>query len=240
MVSSRAVVLNALKYNDTYNIVDVYTASEGRVSFLVRLPRSPKARVKSVLFQPLSLIEIEWNARPLASLQRIREARPYAPFSSIPYEPVKTTVALFLAEFLMHALKGDRGDGALFEYIEKSLLWFDAAQRGIANFHLVFLIRMSMFLGFFPNAEHYEEGMFFDLESGCFTHRPPSHGHYVASREAALLPLLLRMHYSTLHLFRFSRTERERLLDVVNEYYRLHLPSFPTLKSLDVLRVVFS
>lgn len=240
MVSSRAVVLNAFKYNDSYNIVDVYTVAEGRVSFLVRLPRTSKARVRPVLFQPLSLLEVEWNARRQASLQRLTGVRAYAPYSTIPYDPVKTTMALFLAEFLTYALKGDRGDSALFEYVEKSLMWLDEARQGVANFHLVFLMRMSQFLGFYPNVEGYVPGSVFNLESGCFSGVAPLHGHFVPAQEAALLPLLLRMRYGTLHLFTFSHAERDRLLDVINDYYALHLPSFPRLKSLDVLRAVFS
>lgn len=48
------------------------------------------------------------------------------------------------------------------------------------------------------------------------------------------------MNYATMHLFRFSGAERSRLLGHINDYYRLHLPGFPELKSLPVLAEVFS
>lgn len=51
------IVLHTLKYNDTSNIVDIYTRENGRTSFLVSVPRSRKSAVKTVLFQPLSMIE---------------------------------------------------------------------------------------------------------------------------------------------------------------------------------------
>ena len=44
------IVLHVLKYNDTSNIVEMYTELSGRASFLVTVPRSKKATVKSVLF----------------------------------------------------------------------------------------------------------------------------------------------------------------------------------------------
>ena len=44
----------------------------------------------------------------------------------------------------------------------------------------------------------------------------------------------------TMHLFAMSRAERNRCLTIINDYYRLHLPNFPLLKSLDVLKELFA
>lgn len=82
------IVLHILKYNDTSNIVEMYTELSGRASFLVAVPRSKKAAVKSVLFQPLALIEFEADYRPNTSLFRIKEAKSFSPFASIPYDPL--------------------------------------------------------------------------------------------------------------------------------------------------------
>ena len=71
---TKGIVLHTLKYNDTSIIVDMYTELSGRASFLVAVPRSRKAAVKSVLFQPLSFIEFEADYRPNATLYRIKEA----------------------------------------------------------------------------------------------------------------------------------------------------------------------
>ena len=73
------IVLHTLKYNDTSNIVEMYTELLGRASFLVSVPRSRKAAVKSVLFQPLSLIEFEADYRPNATLYKIKEAKSFFP-----------------------------------------------------------------------------------------------------------------------------------------------------------------
>ncbi|MDR0658950.1 MAG: recombination protein O N-terminal domain-containing protein, partial [Mediterranea sp.] len=50
------IVLHSLKYNDTSNIVDIYTELYGRTSFLVPVSRKRKAAVRPVFFQPLSII----------------------------------------------------------------------------------------------------------------------------------------------------------------------------------------
>lgn len=234
------IVLHTLKYNDTSNIVEMYTELSGRVSFLVSVPRSRKSAVKSVLFQPLSLIEIEADFRPNATLYRIKEAKSFFPFSSIPYDPYKSSIALFLAEFLYRAVREEAENRPLFAYLVHSITWLDECREGFANFHLVFLMRLSRFLGLYPNLEDYHDGDYFDLLNACFTSsRPQLHSSYILPQEASRLNVLMRMNYDTMHLFGMSRLERARCLTVINEYYRLHLPDFPVLKSLDVLKELF-
>lgn len=234
------IVLHTLKYNDTSIIVEMYTELSGRASFLVSIPRSRKAAVKSVLFQPLSLIEFEADYRPNATLYRIKEAKSFHPFSSIPYEPTKSAIALFLAEFLYRAIREEAENRPLFAYLYHSVVWLDECRVGYANFHLVFLMRLSRFLGLYPNLENYHSGDYFDLLNACFIGtRPQVHSSYILPFEASRLQQLMRMNYDTMRLFEMNRVERTRCLAIINDYYRLHLPDFPVLKSLEVLKELF-
>ena len=234
------IVLRTLKYNDASNIVDIYTERNGRASFLVKIPRSRKSGVRSVLFQALSLVELEAEIRPNSSLHRIREAKSLYPFSSLPYHPYKSSIAMFLAEFLCRALKEEDANESLFAYLLHSIRWLDGCgERSFANFHLVFLMRLSRFLGVYPNVDNYTSGCYFDMINACFTPLLPKSGSYLEPEEASRIRLLLRMNYETMHLFGMTRVERNRCLSVINDYYRLHLPDFPTLKSLDVLKELF-
>lgn len=94
---TQGIVLHSLKYKDTSIIVDIYTEVSGRASFLVPVSRSRKAAVKSVLFQPLSLVELEADFRPNTSIYKVKEAKSFYPFTSIPYDPYKSAIALFLS-----------------------------------------------------------------------------------------------------------------------------------------------
>ena len=96
---TQGIVLHSLKYKDTSIIVDIYTEVSGRASFLVPVSRSRKAAVKSVLFQPLSLVELEADFRPNTTIYKVKEAKSFYPFTSIPYDPYKSAIALFLSEF---------------------------------------------------------------------------------------------------------------------------------------------
>ena len=234
------IVLHSLKYNDTSNIVDIYTEHTGRASFIVPVPRSRKAAVKSVLFQPLSIIEFEADFRPNTTLYKIKEAKSFYPFTSLPYDPFKSAMALFLAEFLYRAVREETENRPLFAYLHHSIVWLDTCSDGYANFHLVFLMRLSRFLGLYPNLDNYSRGDYFDLLNACFTPlRPQIHSSYINPDEAERLSQLMRMNYETMHLFAMNRTERARCLTIINDYYRLHLPDFPVLKSLAVLQELF-
>ncbi len=96
---SFGIVLHSIKYNDVSNIVDIYTERSGRASFLVKLPRSKKATVKSVLFQPLSIIEFEADYRTTSNLHRIKEAKSFYPFSSLPMIHINRLLLFLLRSF---------------------------------------------------------------------------------------------------------------------------------------------
>jgi len=239
LVTSRGIVLHITKYSDTAIIVELLTEAVGCASFIVRLTHSPRAAVRYTLFRPLALIEMTWEHRPTRNLHRPCAAQTWQPLQTIPYDRHKAAIAFFLAEFLHHAVRIEAEPKPLFSYIANSILWLDAARTGVANFHIVFLLRLVRFLGFSPNLEHFSTASCFDLEASCFVSTPPAHSNFLPPADAARLPLLMRMDYATMHLFKFSGNERSRLLAYINKYYRLHLPNFPELRSLAVLKEIF-
>lgn len=234
------IVLRTVKYKDNAFIADVFTRQLGRASLMVALPRTRKAAVKPMLFQPLSAVEVVAEVRPGATIYKVKEAKLLCPFASLPYDPYKSSIALFLSEFLCRAVREEGPDEPLFSYLLYSLEWLDACPKGFANFHLVFLMRFSRFLGLLPNLDDYSEGCYFDLLNAHFTPVcPVGHRYYIMPAEAKALHAMMRMDYGTMHLFRMTRAERWRCLKVMTDYYRLHLPDFPELRSVEVLRELF-
>ena len=239
LTKTQAIVLHSLKYGETRLIVDMFTRSQGRQSFIVSIPKTVKGKIKKQLFQPLTLLEIEADLRPKLQLQKLSDVRLASPFSSIPFDPNKLSISLFIAEFLYYALRSEQHNEPLFDYIVNSIQWLDAQTDRFANFHLVFLMRLSRFLGFYPNLEHYQTGDYFDLRESVFLSTPPVHRDFLYPQEAEKIQLMMRMDFPTMHLFRMSHQERNRLLEVSLIYYRLHLPDFPELKSVSVLQELY-
>ena len=239
LTKSQAIVLHSIKYGETRLIVDMFTRNFGRQSFIVSIPKTPKGKIKKQFFQPLTLLEIETDIRQNLQLQKLGDVRLAIPFTSIPFEPDKLAISLFVAEFLYYALRSEQRNELLYDYLEHSIMWLDGQQNSFANFHLVFLLRLTRFLGFYPNLDDYEDGDYFDLRESEFMRNPPVHKDFLHPEEAKKVQLMMRMDFPTMHLFRMSHEERNRLLEVALKYYRLHLPDFPEMKSIEVLQALY-
>ena len=179
-----------------------------------------------------------FDYRPSASLQKLQELHIAYCYTSLPYEPIKETVALFLSEFLHSVLRNEVKNEELYHYILYSLQWFDAASDGLGNFHVTFLIGLTHYLGFWPNIDTRNPPTFFDLKDSIATKTEPSHNLFLKGEEAAAMSKLLRMNMRNMHKFRLTRQQRNRILDVLTLYYQQHVPEFHNLRSLAVLREV--
>ena len=115
-----------------------------------------------------------------------------------------------------------------------------ATNAGIANFHVAFLIRLAYYLGFWPNIDKKNMLPFFDLKDSIAVDTEPAHNFFLKGEEVEKLPLLLRMNVRNMHSFRLNRQQRNRILDVLTAYYKLHVPEFRDLRSLAVLREVLA
>lgn len=235
---TRGIVLHSLRYGDDSMIVDILTETRGNVAFLVKIPRSRHSALKAQLLRPLSILQIEMEHRPNRSLQRLKEIHVEVPFASIPYEPMKGVVAMFLGEMLYHALKNEDRNERLFEFLVQSFSWYDMVETGYVNFHLAFLIKLTRYLGFWPNCDERVDGMFFDLQEASFATLRPQHGLYLNVEESEWVPRFLKMNYMTMSKFRMNRQQRNYVTDLLVRFYRIHVPDFPQLKSLDVLREI--
>ncbi|MCF0235436.1 MAG: DNA repair protein RecO C-terminal domain-containing protein [Bacteroidaceae bacterium] len=238
-VISPLLVLHTTRFADDKLIADCLSPTEGRVALVVRISHSPRAKVRHSLFQPLALLEAEWTARPRGGPVAAKSARVLVPLLSVHSHPIKTTIALFLAEVLLHIVRNDAANEHLFAFAQSGLEWLDTAEGNFANFHIVFLMRLSLFLGITPNIEH-TTLPYFDLMAGEFRAQPPTHRYYIEGFESEAFAQLLRMNFGTMHLFALSRGERRRILFLILEYYRLHLTHFPELRSLEVMNEIFS
>lgn len=241
-----ALVLHSVKYGEQKLITHLFTRELGHVAVTVHLSQSSRGRLKKQYFQPLTLLSIETDYREQLELQKLKDVVLLTPWTSLLTVPDKLAIGLFVAEFLYHTLRSEQQNRPLFDYVRSSLEWLDGSTEHYANFHLVFLMRTARFLGIRPATAHNPQhdgvgtgGSYFDLRSATFCAEAPAHRDYLMPQEADRISILMRMDYATMHLFRLSRAERNRILDVLLTYYRLHVPQFPELRSVAVLQELF-
>ena len=235
----QGIVLRTIKYSDGLMIADIYTAQRGRMSFLVPVSHSKRSKVRSVLFQPLSMLSFTATVKSNRTLSRIGEVQPYYMYSSIPNDVAKSSIALYLAELLTFALREDGCDESLFTFLDRSFSLFDNIEQGYADFHLVFMVQLLRFLGIYPNLDGYAPGCYLDLLQGCTVREHPLHPHFLLPADTSSFIGLLRTGYDSMHLLSLNRKLRGEYLATLSLYYKLHIPEFPELKSATVLRELF-
>lgn len=235
----QGIVLRTVKYKDNDMIVDMFTDMRGRCAFSVRVSRSSKSVSSMSLWRPLSLVEFDTDIRPGRSVCSIKNPRALSDYNDIYYSLEKSCQVFFVAELLCHTLRNEPRNRALFDFIVLSTRWLEVAERGFANFHIVFMAQLMRFVGIFPNTDNYTPSSFFDMQEGCFTSFPPSHTHVVRPPETEAIPVIARLKYANMRCVKWNRMQRGRCVRLFNDYLRLHVPSFPELKSTDVLAELF-
>ena len=113
-INTKAIVLHFIKYGESQVIVDLFTEQVGRVSFICPIPKSSKGKTKRQFFQPLTILDVQFDYRQKMKLQRFKDIRIAEPFSTIPFDPYKLSISLFCAEFLYHATRDEQKNALLF------------------------------------------------------------------------------------------------------------------------------
>lgn len=236
LVKTKAIVISSLRYQEKSLIVKCFTESDGLKSYYVRDAFSSKKNSqKTVYFQPLSILEIEATHKNKGTLEYFKEVRLAHPYFSINTDITKTTIAIFISEMLHHSIKEEEKNQNLYSFLETALLWLDSHDEA-ANFHLILLLEITKFLGFYPNDSE-QEYPFFEMIDGVFT--PYQSVSCLSADETLFLKRLMSLKLDN-SAKAFHVTERHTLLKILLDYYAFHLDGFKRPKSLDVLKEVFS
>lgn len=236
LVKTKAIVLSALKYQEKSLIVKCFTQSEGLKSYFVPSAFSTKKSSQRIAyFQPLTILEIEANHKNKGSLEHFKEIKVAVPYQTINLDIFKTTIVIFLSEVLHHAIKEEEKNESLFTFLETALIWLDTHDE-IANFHLILLLEVTKFLGFYPDDSE-ADLPFFDIIEGNFTLHQGMNSF--AQNESFLLKKLMELKFDSGQKL-FTSSERQLLLKNLLDYYAIHLDGFRKPKSLEVLKEVFS
>lgn len=236
-VRTEAIVLHTTQYNSRYSIAHIYTKDYGRLGVL--LPYKRKLRSgHHLFFSPLAELELVLELKPRRDLSYLRDAKLIAPRHSMQSVPAKCSQVLFLSELLYRVLTHSEADTPLYDFLSASLLSFEGLTRGIANFYLYLTYHLLSHLAVAPDLSQSRAtwGEYFDLVEACFVSAPVFGQPCLSQAETAHLRLFARIRLDNLAAFRYNRNDRALILDRLIQFYRLHLPPFPPLRSLEILR----
>lgn len=218
LLKTKGIVLRFVKYKETSVIATIYTLEKGLISVIANGVRSKKGKI--ALFQPLSLVEqiIYYNEQK--KISRISEIHSYMPLHALRQDPIKASIAIFITEVLNKCLKEEESHEALYNFLQNSIIHLNEQSQLLGQFHLLFLVKLSLFLGIKPSA------------SNDFLHHLTDTQAYQQKEAKHTLEQLLEAGYDT--ALRISPTLRNQLLNDLLHYYRVHL-DIGSFNSVEVL-----
>ena len=238
LVKTPALVLKSIRYRDADLIAKCYTRESGLKSYLLRgILKSKKAKIRSSHFQPLNHLEIVASHKNKGSLEYIREVHILNLAGGLQSNVFKSSIAMFLSEILRNAIQEEETNAALFDFLTESFRHLNDTEKH-ANFHLLFLLKLSQYLGFYPDRSNFGEA-YFDLMEGNFQ-GSESNKHCASGQNTDLLNRLLGISYAEAEHITLNKNMRNDFLEMLMLYYQIHLQGFYRPKSLDILKQLFS
>lgn len=218
---TRGIVFRFTKYGETSIIVNIFTELFGLQSYIVNGVRSKSAKNKIALYQPLTLLDLVVYHRDNANILRIKELKCLYPYQSIPTDVRKSTIAMFVNEIINKTVKDESYAVDVCEFLIRSLITLDHQSVGVENFHLIFLLKLSRFLGFGAHNKNEVVG-----------------GRFATQEMEAMLDVLVKAEYEDPLII--SQALRRELLDLLIQFYTDHIETLGEIKSVQVLREVMS
>ncbi len=143
---TKGLVLSYIKYGDTSIICKIFTDSFGLQSYIINGIRNSKSK-NIALYQPLNILDMVVYHKKNSGVQRIKEAKLDVIYTSIHNDMKKISVCFFLSEFLSKILNNESDQEDKFDFIQNSLIEFDRLNSRFSNFHIQFLIKLSKYYG---------------------------------------------------------------------------------------------
>lgn len=235
----RGIVLHHFAYGDSSLIVHVYSDLYGRLSVMAKGARGQKKNRRISLFHPLALLDLDLDYKESRELQLLREARPILPLHRLSGDPLKNTIALFLAEVFYRSLRENEPNHDLFEYLLSSVEYFDLMDQGTNLYHLYVLTHLTRFLGFRPIPPESDEPCWLNMETGLFTTgRPLSEDRFNPDLSSLFIALLKTTPDQLSHL-KPSRDQKNAFIEHMLRFYGIHLQGMGSVRSFAILKAVF-
>ena len=217
------IVLSSIKYRETSIIVRILTEKFGLQTYIVNGVRAAKSKGKISLYQPLTLLDLVVYHKGDGRMSRISELHCAHPYLSIPYIFKKTTIALFLSEVLGKVVREEEENNEQFHFLYSALRMFDQRQAGFENFHLQLLLKLTQYLGIFPNSP---EDFYRDTNTSL------KGNEHIGSHISKLIEEDFDF------TFQISGANRKALLLQTLEFYKSHIDGFGELRSLEILQEI--
>jgi DNA repair protein RecO (recombination protein O) len=235
---TRGIILHTTDYSETSLVVKIYTENAGMGSYIVSGVRTKKSRIKSNIFQPLSLVEMISSGKPGHGMKRITEIQLSPPLPHLTADVIKSSVALFLSEVIYRSVREESPNSSLFGFLHNGIQILDLSHEDCSRFHIYFMIQLSRHLGFYPNGTFVTGQSIFDIREGLFRNSPPHHVDFLSTVLSEKIFQLLNCSFENYHNIALSSPERKELLKSLVTFFEMHQTQGSNIRSHKVLEEV--
>lgn len=240
-IKTRAIILHTTKYSETSLVVRAYTEDSGMSAFIVSGVRGGgKARFPAGVFQPFSLVEIVASGKPGKEMHRITEVQFAPAFNHIPSDIIKSSMLLFLSEVVSRCIREEEPSPALFQFMHQSAQVLDLMTGNCNRFHLHFMVRLTRYIGFYPNGEYHPQTPYFDLREGVFVSSKPFHPDFLEDEVSRSLYDFMVTGFEDHDEIDIRPAVGRALLQAMVAYYELHLTHGREIHSHKILAEVLA
>lgn len=240
LAKSSVIALHSVRFGEKSLVAYVYSEQYGRLTLMVNSAfGKSKSGGKAIFFQPLSILSTVFYHSEKKGMHRLKEVTPSVTFHSIPYDPVKRAIALFIGEIIYRVVREEEENPPLYIFLNNTIQVLDLLSKGVSNFHLLFLVQLTRYLGFSPGNSWSTLRQYFDFKNGLFVASEPSHPLFFARENSELLGRLLSISYNDVADIELSHNQRNAFLDALLSFYAVHISGMGGIRSLPVLTQVF-
>jgi len=232
----QGIIIQTTKYSDQKIIARVFLKQLGLLSFIVRTGKTAKS-IQTGIIQPLSLVEFESVIKENQQIHPIKNIRRACVLNSIPIDPYKSTIVLFLNEVIQKTIPDNYSNPALFKFLWDAIILLDDSVDS-RNFHLWCLLEIARHYGFYPQLSD-ENANYFDLKSSFFCSSHPTHSMFLEKSESDILLQIIDKEWPEVQNMPMRSSGRQKLLTGLVLYIMHHLENSREIKSLNILREVF-
>jgi DNA repair protein RecO (recombination protein O) len=219
-----SISLSYIRYKETSIIARFFTETFGIQSFVVNGIRSSRSKISLSLFQPLGLCDLVQYHDEKKDLNRLKEIQPSHILKSIPFSPHKSAIAIFIAEYLGKVVSEGQPNDELFLTVQAWIIDLDSKPDLFDSMHISLVWNSLGPLGIMPN----------DWKDILPASARPN------SEQLAGLQSFFEWITFGGETIQVSGAMKQWILDVLVYYVGTHLEGVGNLKSLKVLRQVFS
>ena len=222
------IFLHRIPYSNTSLIISFYTKENGLKKFIFK-----GGKKKAHNLFPMGLSELSYYHRKESELLQLTAAEPAFP-TDFQFDPIKGTIAFFMAEVIRKVVHLNEKDPALFRFLEEAVHNLNDSDES-QLIPVLFMIDLAEWLGVQPFIEN-DSHPHFNLDEGRFEGIRREQFNVVSGEVADLV----KAHILGFEVPPLAKQKRVEALETMINYFLIHVPGFGKIEAYEIVKEVLN